>query len=159
MFLEKEFAGSAIRVALHDHGPIPQVRQQNGRDIGIILQEITLGDGFTGPKQLSQIGQMDRIAIDLKVRFRGVGRNFDRALAPRLRDSFGQRRQTTWVRHLNFDSKRVANSRSIFSFETIETFDEQTQKSMPFRIPAQVSGDSLSAICAFALNIINMSIW
>jgi hypothetical protein len=32
-----------------------------------------------------------------------------------------------------------------FSFRTIETFDEQTQKPMPFWLPAQVRGDACRA--------------
>jgi len=36
-----------------------------------------------------------------------------------------------------------------FSFKTIETFDEQTQKFMPFWIPAQVRGDSVEDVKRF----------
>jgi len=36
-----------------------------------------------------------------------------------------------------------------FSFQTIETFDEQTQKYMPFWLPPQVRGDAVEAVKRF----------
>ena len=36
-----------------------------------------------------------------------------------------------------------------FSFRTVETFDEQTQKYMPFWLPAQVSGDAVEEMKGF----------
>jgi hypothetical protein len=36
-----------------------------------------------------------------------------------------------------------------FSFRTVKTFDEQTQKYMPFWLPAQVRGDSVDAVKRF----------
>jgi hypothetical protein len=36
-----------------------------------------------------------------------------------------------------------------FSFRTVETFDEQTQRFMPFWLPAQVRGDSVEAVKHF----------
>jgi hypothetical protein len=36
-----------------------------------------------------------------------------------------------------------------FSFRTIETFDEQTQQSMPFWLPAQVRGDAVEEVKRF----------
>ena len=41
---EEELAGGAVRVALHHHRAIADVRQQDRRDVGVVLNQIALGD-------------------------------------------------------------------------------------------------------------------
>ena len=53
----EEVALRAVRVALHDHGPVDHVRQQPRRDVGVVLQQIALGDLQFFPEQLVQVRQ------------------------------------------------------------------------------------------------------
>ena len=41
---EEAFPLRAVRVALHHHRPIAQVRQQRGGDVGVVLEQIALRD-------------------------------------------------------------------------------------------------------------------
>ena len=66
------------------------MRQQEGGNIGVVLQQIALGDGIFGPEELLQIGQMDRLAVGDDVGLIDVSRNFDAppASAARARREF-----------------------------------------------------------------------
>ncbi len=41
---EEEVAGGTVRIALHHHGPVAQVRQQHRRHVDVVLEEIALRD-------------------------------------------------------------------------------------------------------------------
>ena len=45
-----------MRVALHHHRPIADMRQQHVRDIGVILKQVPFGDAELGPERLAQVG-------------------------------------------------------------------------------------------------------
>ena len=66
-FHEEERAGSAVGVALHDHGAVAQVRQQGGRDLQIVLKEVALRDAEVRPEWLLEVGEPDFLAFDLEL--------------------------------------------------------------------------------------------
>ena len=74
---EEEVAGGAVRIALHDHGAIAQVRQQPLGDVDVVLDQIALGD--VGPERLVEIGELDALAVDFD---EGVARLGDAAVWP-----------------------------------------------------------------------------
>ena len=41
---EEELALGAVRIALHHHRAVAQVRQQAGRDVRVVLEQVALGD-------------------------------------------------------------------------------------------------------------------
>ena len=43
-FHEEELAGGAVRIPLHHHRAVADVRQQHGRDVGVVLNQVALGD-------------------------------------------------------------------------------------------------------------------
>ena len=52
---EEELAGGAVRVALHHHRAVADVRQQHRRDVGVVLDQIALGDAELGPERLARL--------------------------------------------------------------------------------------------------------
>ena len=56
-FMKKNLPVRAVRVALHHHRAVAQVRQQHGRDVGVVLEQVALGDAQLGPEQLAQVGE------------------------------------------------------------------------------------------------------
>ena len=56
---EERLAGGAVGIALHHHRPIDQVRQQHRRDVGVVLQQVALGEAELGPERLVEVGQLD----------------------------------------------------------------------------------------------------
>src|SRR4030095_14425815 len=61
---EEEVARRPMRVALHHHRAVANVRQQHGRDIGVVLKEIALGQTELGPEDLAEIREPDLLALD-----------------------------------------------------------------------------------------------
>ena len=61
---EEELAGGAVRVALHDHRAIADVRQQHVGDVGVVLEQIALGEPELRPEQLAQVREADLLAVD-----------------------------------------------------------------------------------------------
>src|SRR5581483_9620007 len=55
-FHEEKFTGSPVRVTLHDHGAVLQVRQQVRRNIRVILQKVAFRNPQLRPKRLLQVG-------------------------------------------------------------------------------------------------------
>ena len=49
---KKEFTRGAVRVTLHDHCPVLQMREQHRCDIGIVLKQISFGDFELRPEKL-----------------------------------------------------------------------------------------------------------
>ncbi len=54
---EEERAFGAVRIALHDHGAIADVRQQHRRDAQVVADEVALGEAERGPERLGQVGE------------------------------------------------------------------------------------------------------
>ena len=61
---EEELAGGAVRIALHDHRAIAQVRQQRIGHVRVVLEQVALGQPELGPEDLAQVGQPDVLPID-----------------------------------------------------------------------------------------------
>src|SRR5688500_16262121 len=74
---EEKVAVRTVRIALHHHCPILDVRQQVLRHVGVVLQQITLRDVQLGPERFVEIGQANRFAFDGDVRLVRVGWNRD----------------------------------------------------------------------------------
>ena len=55
---EEELAGGAVRVALHDHRAVADVRQQQRRDVGVVLDQVALRDAELRPEQLVEVREM-----------------------------------------------------------------------------------------------------
>jgi hypothetical protein len=81
-FLKKEIPFRAVRIALHYHRAILQVRQQDRRNIGIILQQIPLGDSalrpgeLVEPEEFVEMGELDFMSRDLNQCLVMAGRNY-----------------------------------------------------------------------------------
>src|SRR5204862_7763545 len=65
-FHEEEFTAGAMRVALHHHRPIANVRQQDVGDVGVVLQQIAFGESGARPEDLAKVGQSNVFALDLQ---------------------------------------------------------------------------------------------
>src|SRR5437764_15295563 len=73
---EERGTGRAVRVALHHHRAVADVRQQHRRDVGVVLNEHPFRDAALGPEGLLQVRQADFFPVDEKLRVAG-GRHFD----------------------------------------------------------------------------------
>ena len=56
-FHEKNSPGGAVRITLHHHRAVLQVRQQQRGHVGVILNQIALGDFEFRPEKLIQVGE------------------------------------------------------------------------------------------------------
>ena len=56
---EEELAGGAVRIALHHHRAIAEVRQQHGGDVGVVLEQVALGEPELRPEELAEVGEPD----------------------------------------------------------------------------------------------------
>ena len=57
MFLEKKFAEGSVGVAFHDHGSVHRTCGQEGwGDVGVVLEEVALGDFVFGPEGFLEVG-------------------------------------------------------------------------------------------------------
>ena len=56
---EEELAGGAVRVPLHHHRAIAHVRQQHAGDVGVVLQQVALGQPELRPEHLAEVGEPD----------------------------------------------------------------------------------------------------
>ena len=79
---EEKIARCPIRISFHHHGPIAEVRQEYWRNIGVILQQIALGNSKIGPERFLQIGQFDLLVAELELNFVMVAGQIN------LRDAF-----------------------------------------------------------------------
>ena len=61
---EEELARRAVRVALHDHRAIAEVRQQHVRHVGVVLQQVALREPELRPEDLAKVGEPDFLAVD-----------------------------------------------------------------------------------------------
>jgi hypothetical protein len=74
-FHKKEFAGRAVRIALHDHGAVLDVRQYKRHDVRVVLQHVALRDAQLRPEWFLEIGQPHRSTADRQFEIFGVDRN------------------------------------------------------------------------------------
>ena len=81
MLHEKELAGDAVRITFHHHGAIDEMGQQHRRHVGVVLEKVALGDAQFRPEDLLQIGQLDPMAIEVKLNFLAIGGNDQRRRA------------------------------------------------------------------------------
>src|SRR6185312_2296628 len=91
---EEALARDAVRVALHDHRPIAKMREQNRRDRDVVAKEVGLGAAIARPEYLVEVGESQRLPLELEigvaaVRDVGVRHLFRHH---RTRVSFGGRR-------------------------------------------------------------------
>ena len=49
---EEELAVRAVRIALHHHRAVAEVRQQHGRHVRVVLEQVALRDPELGPERL-----------------------------------------------------------------------------------------------------------
>ena len=63
----EEVAFRTVRVALHHHRAIDDVRQQHGRNVDVILNEISLGNAQLGPEELVEVSELDGAVAELEV--------------------------------------------------------------------------------------------
>jgi hypothetical protein len=59
MILKEELTGDSVWIMLHHYGAVGQMRQQERRNIRVILKQFPFGDAFTRPKHLFQVGKTD----------------------------------------------------------------------------------------------------
>ena len=55
-----------MRVALHGHGAVFEVREEDRRDVGVVLDQVSLGDPELGPEELAEP------ALDARLQPRGA---------------------------------------------------------------------------------------
>ena len=53
-FMKNHLPVNAVGVALHHHRAVAQMRQQNRGDVGVVLEQIALGETELGPEDLSR---------------------------------------------------------------------------------------------------------
>ena len=56
---EERLAVGAVGIALHHHRAVGEVRQQHRRDVGVVLEQVALGDAERGPERLVEVGELD----------------------------------------------------------------------------------------------------
>ena len=61
---EKELSTGAVRIPLHDHRAIADVRQEHRGDVRVVLNQIAFRDAEVRPEQLVEVGQPDFAAFD-----------------------------------------------------------------------------------------------
>src|SRR5207237_3723498 len=61
---EEERAGGAVRIPLHHHRAVADVRQERAGDVGVVLEKIAFRDTEIGPENLSQVGEANFPALD-----------------------------------------------------------------------------------------------
>jgi hypothetical protein len=72
---EEEVAGRPMRIPLHHHGAVAQVRQQHRGDVSVVLKQIAFGQPELAPEYLAEIGETDFFLLDNKNRVVLVPRN------------------------------------------------------------------------------------
>ena len=61
---EERLAVGAVGIALHHHRPVGEVRQQDVGDVGVVLQQVALGDAEPRPERLREVGEPDLAVAD-----------------------------------------------------------------------------------------------
>jgi hypothetical protein len=62
---EEPLALRTIRIALHHHSAVPQVRKQDVRHISVVLKQVAFGDSALGPENLRQVGELHRAPVHI----------------------------------------------------------------------------------------------
>ena len=71
---EEERPRGAVRIALHHHRAVADVRKQHGRNIGVVLDQAAFRDAALRPERLAQVRQANVLARDGERRVIDVGR-------------------------------------------------------------------------------------
>src|SRR5439155_27384879 len=82
---EEELAARAVRVTLHHHGTIADVREEQGRDVRVVLEEVAFGEPELRPEQLAQVREPDLAVAELEDGVIAVAWNVDAARPGRER--------------------------------------------------------------------------
>src|SRR5205807_4661906 len=77
-------ARRAVWITLHHHRPILKMRQQQSRNVGVVLNQISLADFQLRPKQLLKISEFDSPTRESDLELLDVLRYLDATLS-RLR--------------------------------------------------------------------------
>src|SRR5205085_8395444 len=77
-FHVEEIALRAVRVALHDHCALDDVREEVRRDVRVVLQEIALGDLQCFPEEFAQVGEAHFAVAEAEGDVVGVGGDDER---------------------------------------------------------------------------------
>ena len=81
---EEEGPAGAVGIALHHHGAVADVGEQHRRHVGIVLEEVALGEAELRPEGLPEVGERDSAGADRDGDAVAVAGDLDRA-SPLLR--------------------------------------------------------------------------
>jgi hypothetical protein len=71
---EEEIARRPVRISLHHHRAIGEMRHEDGRHLGVIGEQVPFGSFRPRPKGFPQIGQLDATPVHLDDDVVGIGR-------------------------------------------------------------------------------------
>src|SRR5581483_5184582 len=74
-FLKKERPGRAVRISLHDHGSINEVRQEKFCYLRIIAQQVAFTDSLIRPEQFREVCQLNVSPVNFDFSIGGVFRD------------------------------------------------------------------------------------
>ncbi len=74
-FHEEEFASGTVRIALHHHCAVADVRKENGRNVGVVLDQRALRNAPLRPEGFPQVRQTHLAPGDHQLRVVDVGGN------------------------------------------------------------------------------------
>src|SRR5581483_6678253 len=72
---EEEFAVRSVGIALHDHGAVGEMRQEEARDFGVVFEQISFGDAELGPEGFFEIGEAYAFSADFDFGFFLIAHN------------------------------------------------------------------------------------
>src|SRR5690242_3414582 len=66
-FHEEEFTRRAVRITLHHHRAIEDVRQQHWRDVDVVLNQVSLRNAELRPEEFAEIRELDDAIANLHI--------------------------------------------------------------------------------------------
>src|SRR5207253_6475850 len=84
----EKIAFGAVWIALHHHRAVDEVRQQPWRDVGVVLQQIALGELQFFPEQLAKICELNLARTEAEDDVVHVLRQRERFHCRHLRSTF-----------------------------------------------------------------------
>ncbi len=67
VLLEERLVGDAVRPADPGDGAVLEVRQQDRRDLGVVVEHLALGGAGAGVEHLAEVADLERAALDVDV--------------------------------------------------------------------------------------------
>ncbi len=61
---EEEVAGGAVRIPLHHHRAVLDVRQERPGDVRVVLEQVAFGQAQLGPEHLAEVGEPDFLPLE-----------------------------------------------------------------------------------------------